>query len=381
MIPRAGFFLLLLIIPVQSYPQSERDLRSRIVIDGSAAEYTDAEWVIDAATRFPEPAGDSRWGLDNDVRRMAVTWDVYNLYLAVDCSATNTSVLLFIDCGCGGPPGLENDPFFRRNISFRDFTPNVIVQARHSAEKPEAVVVDCNSAPERLREDDYSAGFAQGERHHGALEVAIPWERIRGFARAGTGVTVPEEGYRLSICAAISGGDATGAGDAIPDPGFALSGDSTGAAVLDNFVTIPLDADLDRMLDVGVEPRGAATFALGSTAGSQTIPGIGVAVDKKAFAPGAGETLGFRVFFEGRYPLPVHVTVAVYSASGKLVRTVFTERVMTFDGGPSPAWDLWDGRDAGGSVVPGGVYLLTARCAETPSGTRSVAKEAIAVVR
>jgi hypothetical protein len=256
----------------------------------------------------------------------------------------------------------------------------VLVRARSPNEQPEAVAVDCNNPPERLHEDYYSARFLQRESNLGALEIAIPWERIGGFVRTETAVVVPEPGYSLSICAAISGGEAAGAGDALPDPTFALAGDSTRLAVLDNFVTIPLDADLDGILDTGIDPRQAATFALNSTAGSRAVPDIGVAVDKKAFAPAAGETLGFRPFFEGEYPLLVHVTASVYSASGKLVRIIFRDRAMMLESGSSAAWDLWDGRDSNGAAVPGGVYILAVRCTETPAGARSVAKEAVAVV-
>ena len=62
------------------YGATAPDLRTRIIIDGNPTDFDDDEWVVDASTAFRESPGDSRWGLDNDVERIAVTWDNYNVY-------------------------------------------------------------------------------------------------------------------------------------------------------------------------------------------------------------------------------------------------------------------------------------------------------------
>ena len=76
-------FTLLLLFPLMSLSTTSPDLRTRIGIDGKPIEYESDEWILDATTGFPEREGDSRWGRDNDIRRIAVTWDLHNVYVPI----------------------------------------------------------------------------------------------------------------------------------------------------------------------------------------------------------------------------------------------------------------------------------------------------------
>lgn len=381
---RCGVFIFLcisfLITPL-CFAQTGRDLRPRIAIDGLVDEYTLDEWVLDAGTSVPEPPGDSRWGLDNDIRRIAVTWDVYNLYVAIECTVANTAVLLCVDCGCGGFAGLQDVPLLERNIVFRDCTPNVIVHAGRSLDRPQALSADCAHAPRILFEDEYRALLYQGKFPDGALEVAIPWELFPEFRVMGDEIVVPAAGYSLRLLAAISGGEATGAGDAAPNTTLLLDNDSTSVALLDNHIIIPLDADGNGTLDIGAAPRQAARFAQERQTHIGTIPDMAVTVDKKAFAPDEGEQVKFRAIFKTGTAAPVAVTAGVYSVSGSLVRVLFAERSVTPGRDFMTAWEEWDGRDADGAIVAGGIYIIAVSAGTGGAGVKHIAKEAVAVIR
>lgn len=364
-----------------SVAQPERDLRSRIAIDGLVDDYTADEWILDSHTAVPESPGDSRWGLENDIRRISVTWDMFNLYVAVDCSIANTSVILCIDCGCGGLQGLQDFQLLRRNITFRGCAPNLLVHASRPLERPRAVHVDCSNAPRVLLEGEYRARLYQGEFPAGALEIAVPWELLPGFQRTGNDVIVPATGYSLRLLAALSGSDASGAGDAAPDATQMLDNDSTRVAVLDNHIMIPLDSDGDQLLDTGIAPRQVARFAQDPQAGSGAIPEVTLAVDTKVFAPDAGEQVRFRPVFETECTVPVPVTARVYSVSGSLVKVLFAERTLAPGSNASIAWEEWDGKDANGSIVPGGIYIIAVNVGAGGSGLKHIAKEAVAVIR
>lgn len=378
-----GFLSLILLCAITplSYAQPDRDLRSRIAIDGSIDDYTYDEWVLDPHTLVPESSGDSRWGLDNDIRRIAVTWDMYNLYVAVDCSIANTSVLVCIDCGCGGFTGLQDFSLVTRNIIFRGCTPNVLVHAAHPPGRPRAVYVDCSNAPHELSEDEYRGLLYQDEFPSGALEFSLPWELFSDFDGTGDDVILPAAGYSLRLLAAVSGGDATGAGDAAPNTTQPLDNDSTGVAVLDNHIVIPLDTDEDRMLDTGTSLRRTVTFAWDSQAGHSAIPDVTLAVDKKVFAPDAGELVRFRPVFETGYSVPAPVTARVYSVSGSLIKVLFVERTVIPESNSTLAWEEWDGRDTNGSIVPGGIYIIAVSVGTGGQGMKHIAKEAVAVIR
>ncbi|MCK5439617.1 MAG: hypothetical protein KAI97_06720, partial [Gemmatimonadetes bacterium] len=102
MIARAALFIGLLVIPLSAAAITDADLRSRIIIDGNPSDFTLDEWVLDPSTAVAERPRDSRWGTDNDLRGIALTWDNWNLYLAVPATTVNSDLMLFIDTMCDG---------------------------------------------------------------------------------------------------------------------------------------------------------------------------------------------------------------------------------------------------------------------------------------
>ena len=380
MLKRCLALLLLVSIPTLSLSTTGHDLRSRIRTDGRTADFSSDEWILDPFTILPEAAGDSRWGNDNDISAIALSWDDFNLYIAVSVVAVAADVMLFVDTDCGGPNHLSDAASFRRNIQFGDLTPNLLLRASRKNPGAAAGFVDCNRALQSVDSDRFTAVFFQDGLANGALEVALPWELLGDFVRTGSSVLLPAAGMSLRVLAAVTSGPGGGVGDAAPDPSVLLENDSTAVAVLNNHVVLPLDGNGDRVLDLGVSPRSVATFATVRSEQRRVLP-LRVELEKKVISPDEGVPLRFRPFLSPPdYTQPVFVTARVYSAGGRLVRNLFFNEPRNLAAGGAP-WDRWDGRDDRGRVVSGGVYILAVSGGAARSGGGSMVRAAFAVVR
>lgn len=326
-------------------------LADRIDIDGDISEWTADEWVLDASTPLPEGSGDSRWGTGDDIVRVGVTWDARFMYLAVEFNASSSSLLVALGYGPGGLASLDGAGTFRRGIDL-PFAANVLVladahgvpQLAHVDDRGVMVLLDRAKAPAVVHASiDGSV----------VLEAAIPWSEL-SLARP------------IEFVAAITGGLGTGAGDAAPDPSVALpvsaSPSSKTRATLDRWLSIPADGDDNGAADAGVSPRTAVTVRASddATAARTERARASVRTNPRVFAPDRGEETTFDVAFDDTVGV-VYATARVYSVDGSLVRVLYEDAARTVVGttlAPSPE-DRWDGRDANGRVVAGGVYVLS----------------------
>ncbi len=382
MMGRAALLALLLIIPDSLLSTTSHDLRSRIQVDGNVLEYEPDEWILDASTSFPEQDGDSRWGRDNDIQRIALTWDHFNLYVAISCVTMSSTLMLFLDTDCGGPTSLGGLDFFRRNIRFADFSPNFLLSVSRVSPFSLAGICDCSHPFHLLEKENYEIWFLQDGPDGGALEVAIPWDVLGRYERENGARGVPEAGAILRLLAAVTGGPGTGSGDAAPDPSTVLENDPTRLAVLDNTVRIPLDQDGDALLDMGVSPREVASFSISHKSNRrQTLP-VGLHLSSKVFSPDKGEVLRFLPVLDSvEYPLPVYLTARVYAASGILVSVIYKDKLRIFSDDTAPQWDEWDGRDLNGNIAPGGIYILALSASPGKGPSAGIAKATFAVIR
>lgn len=93
-------------------------------------------------------------------------------------------------------------------------------------------------------------------------------------------------------------------------------------------------------------------FCISSSAIREFAPKISLEIDQNnPFCPSQGETTKIRYKVDKDIPISVHI----FSASGKFIRTlkekqeVLKDMVYTID---------WDGKDSNGNVLPQGVYLV-----------------------
>jgi hypothetical protein len=375
--------LLVCCTAASAFATTAPDLRSRISIDGKTRDFEGDEWVLDDATPVRERPDDSRWGRDNDIRAVAITWDNYCCYIAVPAVTSSTRLMLFVDTMCGGKAELVTLDYFRRNIELGDLTANFLLSATPAGDGPFAGYIDCTRPFNLIDPSRFESVYLQDGVADGALEVALPWGVLGDFTVESGGVRVPSEDATIALAAVVTGGEGTGAGDAAPDPSVVLENDSTRVAIVDNHIIIPLDADGDGMLDMGVSPRTIASYALspgeqGSTA--RQVLALRIPLDEKLYSPLREREARFPVVLDSQeYTEPVIVTARVFASDGHVVRTLFAETPIDFSSGP--VWITWNFEDDQGRVVPGGVYVLAVSGGAGAGTPKNTAKAAFAVVR
>jgi hypothetical protein len=193
---------------------------------------------------------------------------------------------------------------------------------------------------------------------------------------------LPEEGLTIDLLAAITGGQSMGVGDAAPDPSVVLEVDSTRIAILNNYVSLPLDSDTDGLLDIGVSTQDIVAYAIPFTTDSRQVLAMEVTIREKLVAPGAGTSLEFLVSLDPpAYDLPVFVSARIFSVEGRLVRDLYDDEPRDLSADAAPLWDAWDGRDESGILVPGGIYVLAVSGGPGRNAAKNTVRASFAVIR
>lgn len=362
--------LFLFIVPAPCPSATAPDLSARIRIDASLDEYLPGEWVLDAGTVFAEAPDDSRWGSDNDIRRLAVTWDSRYLYIAVEVTTSASVLMVFVEHTAGGVSDLVFAGALRRNIVFSRITPNLVIEANRSAAEARAAVVSISEPPRYVGPDALQSRFFQPARGPGALEAAVPWDRI-----------LPESG-QIRVLAVVTAGPGTGAGDAAPDPRERLPVLREAQVRLDNAVTLTVDRNYDGEPDIGVSPRDEAAFEFVQDTPRSRGAGFVIELGTSTVLPGTENRVNFRVrAVELDEPVQYYLTGEVYSIAGDRVRVLFRDRAQWFEPGVMPPEDVWDGRDDSGEFVDGGIYVLSVTGGYAPGATDYTARKPVSVVR
>jgi len=360
----AGLFIVALFQPPTAHATTANSLSGRVVIDGVLDEYSPDEWVLDSATAFPEIAVDSRWGSDNDISRVALTWDREFLYIGVEARTFDSFLVLFISNRAGGLTTLENAGEFRRAIQL-PFPVNLIALAQPGR------------IPDVARADD-SHPFGLVDR--GAVRVAISGVRT---GPVGLEMAVPWSMLSIAqpvkLVAAITGEPGTGAGDAAPDASAAFDTDRFARVVLDRWFQFEADVDGDGLADIGIPPRTSWSLIrpANQPAASRSEVSARLSVSKRAFAPDRGETpeVSF-VVDEGH----IYVNFFVYSLEGDRVKYLnATLPDLEMNAGEVPV--AWDGRDEHGEIVRGGTYVIVADWGYNRGAHDGRTKTAVVVAR
>jgi hypothetical protein len=354
----AGLVIVALLQPLPAHATTANSLRGRVVIDGALNDYSADEWVLDTGTNPRETSSDSRWGSDNDISRIALTWDRDFLYIGIEARTFDSFLQAFISNHAGGLTTLEETGEFRRAIQL-PAPVNLIALA------------EPGRIPDVARADD-SHSFALVDR--GAVPVAIAGART---GSVGFEMAVPWSMLSLAqpvkLTAVITGEAGTGAGDAAPDASAALDTDRFVRAVLDRWFQIDADVDNDGLADIGISPRTAGSVQPGT---APVREGSGVegtlTASPRAFAPDRGESTTISFSVSSGQPGQVPAAYSVYSLDGDRVRTLTP---ISYNQSTRSIELVWDGRSDAGSVVRGGAYVVVA---QWPEGR---AKTAVVVAR
>jgi len=364
----AALVLFASFLPPAACATTAFSLSDRITIDGTLDEYAGDEWVLDATSSLPETDRDSRWGSDNDISRVAVTWDRGFLYVAVEFRTFDTFAAVLFSNRAGGLFSLEDAGALRRAIDVPGIPINLIALAA-PGRSPEVARVDAANPFSLVDRATLPAAVKGGLDGRAGFEMAVPW----------TFLTLANP---VRLVGAITGEVGEGAGDAAPDPTAALDSDRFARATLDRGLVFDADTNDDGLSDIGVAPRTAATLEPGSDpARSRTDADLAVDVDPRAFAPDQGEAAAFSFRVESLDA--VYVSCAVFSIDGSRVKTLFEDvlRTRLGDALTPDARDRWDGTNAAGEIVRGGAYAVVAEWGPARGERAGRATAAVVVVR
>jgi len=394
-----AMFLLLAAQP--AFAVTARDVSDRMRIDGFPGEWQADERVfgVNGAGQAEESATDSRWGPNNDLNQISVTWDKDHLYFSAEGLIWGNNVIVLFDVVPDrGLPSMSALTSWSRLFAFSDdFRPDLFGATWDGNARPRLLIhrggTQINDQQPGDLFDAY-ATFAQDQAGR-AMEFAIPWNTLfLGSEGLGTrdtalnvgGVTdtfhVFPAGAKLRLAGVITaGGDNTGGPDSAPDNTQGHSDNSSIQVVVDNFAIIDLDrrddtglggGGPDGIADWGVDVKGRVTFKIQPPITALRFTLSDVQLNRTAFAPDQGDSLRFRIrlgqTLDPANPADqarnIQVSAKVYDVKGRFVRDLYLESagqstltrpaLATND----PALDWWDGRDAEGRPVAAGIYVL-----------------------
>ena len=100
-----ALLLILLLLSGSAWAATAPSISDRMVIDGFSSEFEDDELIfIDTEKDVngdgvpevvpQERTDDSKWGFNNDLNQIKITWDADNLYVAVDGISWDNNIIL-----------------------------------------------------------------------------------------------------------------------------------------------------------------------------------------------------------------------------------------------------------------------------------------------
>lgn len=340
-------------------PLSEISKEGKITVNGITSDFdaeTDQVLLSPELTgRYLETESDSKWGSQNELVALKLTWDSFYLYLAADAVLEgNNSVILFLDTGSGtGVEAVSSLDAKRRRIQFRGIRPDFFFLAENNRTDPEFYKINSSSSASYwISGGDPFCLSTLKNTVKGGFEARISWDRLYGL-----GIGRLPAGCRLKLSACVSGGDDSTAVDAAPDSSMTLPSEWDQTALLDNYLEILVDADSDQVPDRGAAIRERTTVAIDTTSLKyQPLAITAVIVKNPCFSPNGD---GINDETEIRYYLTKNALAdaAVYNLEGDLVCTVFKDRDLT--AGYQSL--LWNGMNERGARPAAGLYILNIR--------------------
>ncbi|MBN1898569.1 MAG: hypothetical protein JW827_07300 [Spirochaetes bacterium] len=337
----------------QLISRSADNKSSQITIDGISSDFDiESDQILlspDLTGIFHESENDSRWGTGNDISRIKLTWDRQYLYVSLDGSCADNSMILYFDTGqTNGINTVSSLNAWRRIISFENISPDFFLASWDGNDTPQFwKILSEENAAEKTWDIQSKATF-QGS-FDGAMEAKIPWNVL--YSRGDFNIITNAV---LKIVGAVVAGDDRSGPDGAPDPSDTLPADSIIPIILDNFLIITLDNDTNGLPDIGVGIRDNTTVAINVTALKfQPLEIRNVQVDHKSFSPnddGVNDSVAIRYLLSK----DARVTARIYHIEGKLISTLQDNASLT--GGYQSL--EWLGTDDRGVKQHSGLYLI-----------------------
>lgn len=400
-----------LLLPAFLFAETAPDLSGRITIDGYSNDFAPDEAIFvdtlidvngDGVPEIvsQERNNDSKWGFNNDINQIKVTWDSENLFVAVDGISWDNNIILLFDYLPGGLDRMTELNSWRRNFVFAgDFLPDLFLATWDGNTTPQ---VWRYSNENQVTQVDITlfetvATFAQGNTGR-SMEARIPWpvlygrdlERRYDEATGDSVYVLPtarlDHAHSIRLCAILTaGGDGTGGPDSAPDNLGGHSIESSNQVTIDNYAVVPLDttyyvtrddrrtftweedvvdtAVADGSPDLGVSVVQRRSFFIVPPVVPKNFNFRDLVFDRPVISPEEGTDLRFE-FTLSPVPEPadsirtLSVSAEIYNLRGNRVKVLYREEPRVVTRPSDPERDVWDGRDEGGQLVPGGIYLL-----------------------
>ncbi len=368
--------LILLISSLSLYSVTDDDLTDRIIIDGYSSEFADDEIIlVDSLGNLLELPNDSFWGEYNDVKQIKVTWDEANLYVAVDACSWDNNVMLFFDIYDDyGIQDLQELNTWKRSFKFYNLNPDFFLATWDTNNNPQFWKVREGSflQADEVTVEDY-ATFDTGNLDR-SMEATIPWE-ILYYNSEHSMLNYPS----IKLLTVItSGSDNKSGPDSAPDNIGGMSENADDMIVLDNYVSILIDAPEneddefgDGFPDIGIEPNSRTGYLKKPPFKAIPLDIIKVFFDE-------GKILAINKMDKISFDLKLNRAsifgVEIYNLEGKYIGNANYSNIQDEIG--IQKWE-WNGRDKMGKIVPFGIYVLRfiAESGEVHH------KEAIAVIK
>ncbi len=386
------------------------DLTERILIDGNSTDFSREDEFVFGETLtdldgdgsleriLQERPDDSRWGFNNDINQIWISWDAENLYVAVDGIAWDNNIILLFDYRNGGLEKMTELNAWRRNFVFsNNFFPDFFMATWDGNTTPQTWRASGANTVTQIDNTLFEtvATFAQGAQGR-SMEARIPWTvffpelLVRAYdERTGDSTYVLPNGldpaHTIRFAAVLTaGGDGTGGPDSAPDNFGGHTTEASDLVTVDNYAIVPLDITY-YLSSTGEQ----SLFPDSSTVDSVVADGLpdldGVAVSRRVSFLAAPPLFGVRftiseivlirpvVSPEEDLPLEftflvdppsgdefrnVDLTAEVYDLQGQLIKTLYRNEQRSIVEYAVPEDDQWDGRDERGEMVPGGIYVL-----------------------
>ena len=359
MIPlRFRLVTLLLILPSLALATTA-DVRD-IVVDGDSAEFTEDEALLGPGEELDN---DSRWGENNDVNQIKVTWDSDNLYVAVDGRCWGNNIMLFLDTDpTGGVPDMSRVNAWKRKLFFFGRRPDFFLATWDTNTDPQfwRVQPGATQTVEQVNSSSFDAhaSFSQGQPG-ASMEGALPWSLLFPELESGT---VPAGADIALAAVVVGGGDDTSGPDVAPNSTQAMPDNSGDDAFIDNFIIIRMDRDEDGLPDLGVAPNSREGDAISDTPPMDfrltpsnefiELTFSRLEAGPRTISPN-GDGRSDEVEFDIALNADGFLNLYIYDSLGKRVRRLLVEE------DPSVvAWPItWDGRDSEGRLVEAGIYM------------------------
>jgi len=174
------------------------------IIDGDLSD-----WDLDEL-RVDDPTTDSAWGAGNEFDNLWVTWDLVNLYVGIEYTATNNAMIVYFDMGITGGEtdfnsGNGYTGAYPRNITF------------NSSDDIDLMIASWNNGSPWIWNivDNASIDIGGSCLIAGTTtaEIAIPWIQIYGDILP----CVVPTATNIKAVGVIAGGDDWGACDSAPN--------------------------------------------------------------------------------------------------------------------------------------------------------------------